>query len=295
MNRVDPSNNIQLLLSKLVTNPSFLIKSLENPAKFVKSINLTDSTAQQFIEFAEKYGQKFMISALVLRKKRLIDIKASLNLLNIFYNERQFDKFWDRYLSEIELDDVVPKNPLLESVKFCQYLLDKEKISTLEQSLITYDLVKTKVMIDYGLHPHAYNHLRYSNLDEKLLNSENTKIFFHPCMQIQPFNNNISEVVKYLLKNKSSKEIVNIIHQPSIEELLFFKNIHKGTILAVKLDNTLKSVIEALQQSEHSRHAFENMKRYLNINLKESINVVKNLVDSGLVMLIPNNSEVLCL
>lgn len=278
---------IQLFLSKLVSNANYALKAFENPRRFIKSQMLSDTISVQFIQFMEEYGSQFVASSLILRRKRYLDVITALDLLSHLYSEIQLEKFWNRYMSNFELNDAVPKNPLMESVVFCQYLLKNEKISETEYELISYECIQNQTTIEYGLHEQGYSHLKLSPNDVNFFDSEEIFLLFHPCMKIHIFKCNISELIKAVKKDQSLDQITEQFKNCE-ENIVFYKNWHKGVMTSVKISETLKNIIGYIKYSNNSKQAYNNIKNNLNIDADECKKILQTLIQLGMILLISN-------
>src|SRR3990167_4792195 len=115
----DNENSIQTLIAKIVTNPKYVIKALHSPNRFIKTLNLSNVLSTQLLEFLNNYGSQFLAASFVLKKKRYDAIIEALPLISQIYAPEQLEAFWDRYLTRIDLNQIVSKNPIVESINFC--------------------------------------------------------------------------------------------------------------------------------------------------------------------------------
>ncbi|MDP1574324.1 MAG: hypothetical protein Q8L78_05285 [Coxiellaceae bacterium] len=283
------SASIQTIMAMLITNKRYVLKALENPKKFINQYQVSEKTSDEFITFINNYGSKFISSALLLNKKRFDSVISALTVINKLFSISQLEMIWERYLTTIEIDEEVPKNPLLESIRFCQYVNDFEKIDEIQRNLIEYETIRNQVIIDHSLHNVGYSQLSAEFNTAIPEEAKKIKGFIHPCAQIKEFSCNISELIQ-ALANDSSKEDLKRVYKGSNEKMLFCKNWIKGGILSVKISEVILNAIAILHSSKTLPDFITLLSEKLSINSIDANTLIKMLIQSGIMIVIPVNN-----
>ncbi|MCT8347365.1 hypothetical protein LGZ99_09110 [Photorhabdus temperata] len=69
---------INIYLSKLISNPKYSIKMYENPNKFMDKYHMTLESREVLIDFFKKNGGRFVNSSILQKIKKMDGLKGAL-------------------------------------------------------------------------------------------------------------------------------------------------------------------------------------------------------------------------
>lgn len=248
MNKKQNFDNIQTVLAILITN-SCMVENLPLEAnKILNRFRLKLKDKNELKLFFKKHHKQFIASSLLLKKKRWDDIQNSLHLIRKIFEKSNLDDFFEKYLRQIHYRESVPKNPLVESVIFCKYLIEsgccKDSVKT---EIINYEILRNSVIINFISDDTKYIH--HHLMTEQLGNLDlNRNVFFiHPSAKIAHFNFNVSAYVQEIAnEEKVLKFKTEYISE--IQSLLFYKNWIKGGASVIKLNKLIEKIFDAVFQ-----------------------------------------------
>lgn len=283
------SPSIQTIMAMLITNKRYALKAFENPKKFINRYQVSEKISNEFVLFINNFGAKFISSSLLLNKKRFDGVLSTLTVINKLFSISQLEMIWERYLTTIEIEEEVPKNPLLESIRFCDYINDFEKIDAIQKNIIEYEAIRNQAIIDHSFHGAAYSQLsmEFNILDQEGM--KKIKGFIHPCSQIKEFNCNVSELIQRIA-NGCTKEDLEKSYKKSNEKMLFCKNWIKGGILSVKISEVILNAISDLSSSETMSDFLVSLFEKSSISSIDANTLIKLLIQSGIMIVIPVNN-----
>lgn len=289
MTRATTINNIsstQTILAMVITNTRYALKLAEDPRKFCNKFHFNNRVSDELCNFIASNGQQFMKSSLLLKKKRFDAILETLSILAKIYSTDEIECMWDRYLTRLTLEDLVPKNPLLESTLFCETIIKYEQISDIEKNLIQYEIERNKSIVEHALENTAYKNQAIEFNHDNIETHQNHKPILHPSFRISQFDMNISDIVQNVLSG-TEKNKLNNIHKAQTESILFCKNWSKGGILSIKLSNELLEAIKLISNSTSTKAYVDNVAMTLkktDLDIKKLLTTLKN---SGVIIFVP--------
>lgn len=280
-NQIKSPIQLQEILAKLITNTRYTLKALENPAKFIRQLGLEVSLAEQLETFFSKSGYEFLISSCILKKKRLTTLLMNLTLVKQLYTTFELEDIWERYLSRIDFNREIAINPLIESVNFCEYLLEYEEQSEIGIAATWYELMKNRVVIGYR----QYQKLCIDRLTlEQCQGKDATScLYLHPCVGIAKFNINFSILIDSIKKfdiNKLENEICHVK-----ENILFYKNWHTEQFNAVKISDEMVKILKNVTESTSILDLRKRLQNECEMNREKFDESIKLLYQFGIVTL----------
>ncbi len=287
MNTIPSITNIQSLLAKAVTHPYQAEMMVKNPEKFIENIGAAHEAKHMIFDFIKNYGDKFINASLLLKKKRYDGVIAALPLLAKIYNQEKLLTYWEAYLKSHTIDHQAEKNPINESIEFCNYLLNNQSSGKAEQQLLHYEIKRNQTLLAYGEHEYAYSHLQQVFNETSRESWQQVKIFFHPCAQIEIFPCNISILLK-MLQSNADLQALEAAYVAKTETLFLYKNWHKGLITVIYLNQIFRTAIDELKQGTNLAE-FLHKKLKENVEENEIITFIRSLINSGIAILIPVN------
>ncbi|KTD02732.1 hypothetical protein [Fluoribacter gormanii] len=224
---------IQQTLAKLITNPRYCenYDSLKN--EIISTLNLSADVANMLDSFYNVNKQKFQASARILKKSRWDDIKASLPVTTGYLNDDVLQSLWESYLSHLQINSIVSKNPLSESILFLDYAEKSNLLSSLDKQIIKYEKTRNEVTYDHHNDFTVYSIIN-RNDNEPIDNLNNYKIYIHSCFRIESFSYNIPAI----LRNTSKDDV-----ETDNTLILFFKNLKKEGIGTIKISADVKDLL----------------------------------------------------
>jgi hypothetical protein len=257
---------VQSVLAKLITTPAHTVCDMNNSEKLLSPFNLSENDKKLLIQFFENYGEKFRASTILLRKRRWDNIKQSLQLVTKIFKFHPLEQYWDAYLKQLTYFNKTPKNPLIESVQFCEFLLTLNDLPVVYYPLIEYEKTRNQTIINYSLDFNDYK-------------NNNKNILIHPCYIIKDFNCNISELVKLILLENLPQSLEKT-YALSNESILFYKNWRKGGVATLKITPVIKNFIFLITQG----NTFSSISESLNLSKEVFDRFLKKLIDCGLII-----------
>ncbi|WP_340614771.1 hypothetical protein [Xenorhabdus thailandensis] len=109
---------INIYLSKLISNPKYSIKMYENPNKFMKINQISQENKDILVNFFRKNGDKFFKSSILQKTKRMEGLIMALPYLYKYLTKELFEYEFEKYLLSLDFDNEVKKNPIIESIFF---------------------------------------------------------------------------------------------------------------------------------------------------------------------------------
>lgn len=284
--------NIQLILSKLITNPRCLIRALGNPNEYFTELLISGETLKQLVDFINTNSHQFLSSSLFLARKRFLTLLETLNIYRNIKTSDEIDIFWNKYLSSFKLDDHAPKNPMYESIDFCHYIKNNEKIDEIEDLILDYEITRNNIILAYNTWPHTY-FLSSLKINDVILNELNDyEFFFHPCSKIIKFSGNISDLIRVCNTSINNTELKNIFKKSHSEELMFYKNYNTGKIISIKVTEPLKNLIRSLKEIKtHKYTSPDFIENNFGLNTQAFIQTINNLIKNGVCMLLPSKNK----
>lgn len=290
MRTINEAVSTQSLLAMLVTNARYALKLAEDPVKFCRKYKFNEAITIELADFMKTYGQQFMKSALLLKKKRFDSILEALPILMKIYGEECIENMWERYLTTLSLNDIVPKNPLSESIIFCTYILEFEKTTSIEKNLVKYEISRNQSILDHGLENKKYKRQAVELDFDTQTDFFSHKPIIHPSFKLVTFKINISSLVQSVLNGKNTADLESIAVQ-SNETILFSKNWIKGGILSIKLTNDLHEIIKILSTALSTADFIRKVKNRFNQSDSDILKLLVTLKNTGVITF----SSIICL
>lgn len=223
------TETLSSVLAKLVTNPSYVEKNIHNVSTLLADFDISSHDNALLKDFFREYGKQFLASTRLLKKRRWDNIKQSLQLLTLVLSSEKLNTLWEAYTQNIGLQDEVPKNPLIESTRFCEYLLAHGSLTAIENALITYELIRNQTIVNFSMDFTDYA-------------AEKSFKAIHPCYVVKSFECNISALVKATNQGQKSEHLSSI-YQPIPETILFYKNWKKDGVASLKINPYVEQFI----------------------------------------------------
>lgn len=284
------SQNIQLVLSKLINNPRCLIRALGSPGLFFSELELSESCQEELINFLNTNSHAFLSSSLFLARKRFLAILESLQLFTKLKTLDCLDIYWNKYLFSFKLDDHAPKNPIYESLDFCRYIKKNEKLEKLEEIILDYEIERNTTILSYSTCPDSYSSLRIHT--EKITedNLQHYQLFFHPCLRIVKFFCNLSSLIASC-QTQPSLDFLCKKYKKEEEYVLFYKNYNNGKITSVKFTQQLKDIFDGFLSGQSLQDNLNLWSKNSIVAFDEFKQVLDSLVNFGICMVLPFEIE----
>lgn len=275
-------DSAQSVLAKLVTMPHLCEKINEDADKILGNFLLLDHDKVKLLQFFKTYSVKFIASSRLLKKKRWDDVCEAMQLFKHVVAPDELAISWDNYLRTLDIKADSPKNPLIESVNFCTYLLN-EKIfeGYVINELIKYEIVRNNVIINYSNDTTSYLDKFHTEINYNL-DRHNTVLFVHPCAQISVFNINISYYIDAAYNNKLSKADIERF-TPEKQTIICYKNWKNGGVATIKTGKIIQDIVYEILNVKHiSIDAL--LTRFNQFNESDILNLIKKLTDAGIIL-----------
>lgn len=285
------STNIQLILSKLINNPRCLIRALGSPNLFFTEIGVPKNCQKPLVDFINTDSHAFLSSSLFLARKRFLAIIESLHLFRNLKTLDCLDIYWNKYLFSFKFNDHAPKNPIYESIDFCQYIKNNENIDKIESIILNYEIERNKTILSYNTCPYSYYSFRVSLGEINKKNLNNYKIFFHPSSRIVKFFCNISNLIS-VCKAETDSTALSRIYSKTKEEIFFYKNYNNGKIVSIKFTQQLKDIFETFHLDKSLEYNFHLFHKNSNISFEEFMQLINNLINFGIGIILSIETEV---
>lgn len=283
--------NIQLFLSRLINNPRCLIRALGSPDKYCDEIKVSTSCKEAFKDFSSQHGLPFLASALMQSRKRKLAIIDTLPCYQKLKTADELDQLWHRYLFSFALDDHTPKNPVYESIAFCQYVLRHETLTPLDMLLLRYELARNETIIAYNTWPHRYMNQAVSieKLEPETL--DQYQLFVHPCAKIVTFAGNISILIKAVQSSDTIPSLYTLLDDKTNESIIFYKNYNNAKVTSFKLTGNLITLIKSLQTQQNLKDIYVLCQQSFNLSVEAFIQIIQQLSKLGLGTVLVNHME----
>ncbi|KTC93171.1 MULTISPECIES: hypothetical protein [Legionella] len=263
--------SIQKALAALITNYNILENYNNYREQIISELNLSQSDANILNDFYESNKHSFTASAKILKKNRWDDIQLSIPISASYIDHQTLSLIWEDYLSAYKITDIVPKNPLVESILFLNFVENSHLLNAVQKELIKYERIRNEV---------TYKH--HENFISPTINqehnpTEDTMSFYssymHECNRIETFEYNISAVI--INHPINEEEIVK-----EICYVLFFKNLNKEGIGTLRISCDGKNIIDNISTNMGSLleiYEFNKTK----LTKKEFLQFIANLKKIG--------------
>ena len=229
---MNKTKSIQKALAIMITHPDIAENYKDFRNKVMLDLNLNPYDIKALDEFYESNKDKFSASARILKKNRWDDIKLSLPIITHYIEPKKLDKIWISYISRNNIQELTPKNPLVESILFAEFAEKNLLITSIEQQIIKYERIRNEVTFNHHENFSEYLFDKKMLLDEEGL--DKTSIYIHRCYRIEDFEFDIPKIM-----NEKNTIKANELLKGSYT-ILFFKNLNKEGIGTLKISNDIK-------------------------------------------------------
>ena len=279
---MNKNKSIQKALAILITHPDIAENYTDFRKKITSDLNLNSLDVNLLDEFYESNKEKFTASARILKKNRWDDIKLSLPIITQLIEQKKLDTIWTSYIGRNNIQELTPKNPLIESILFAEFAETSLLISPIEQQVIKYERIRNEV---------TYNHHEdFSEclFEKKILVDENgmdkASVYIHPCYRFEDFEFDIPKTIS------ENKVITTDEYLKGTYTILFFKNLNREGIGTLKISNDIKNVIQKITKTDNLLTAYRFYQQKLTSN--EFVQFLANLEKTGVLFFTENKEEV---
>lgn len=268
------SQKIQKALAALITNPLYALNFEELNEQIGEQLQLSTQEMEELFKFYKINNHRFTASSKILSKNRWDNVKQSLPIICKFISRGKLDEIWHQHLYKKNLDLLTPKNPLMESLVFCKYLLQSKNLSDQERQIVKYEYIRNEVTYSH--------HERFDiNIPRRIdITSDSNfaayAIYFDKSYQVHEF-----ELDLFMLLRKQE-----LVYEKT--KILFFKNLTKEGVGSIKLNDKISLIMEL---AVYRKNVSEIMNSLAVSSREIFINLLKQLTDCGL-LYITNLNEV---
>ncbi|OKP04807.1 hypothetical protein [Xenorhabdus eapokensis] len=273
---------INIYLSKLISNPKYSIKMYENPNKFMKINYISQENKDILVDFFRKNGDKFVKSSILQKNKRMEGLIMALPYLYKYLAKEQFEYEFEKYLLNLDFDNEVKKNPIIESIFFCRHIINKTKDNILKNIAI-YEKEKNSLLIDLQqnnlLNPNTKENLKY-NIDD--IDLERLFIASNSTIRIKKFNIDIISVLS-LIDKKLPKDAIKKTPNKNELNILFYKKQKSRKIISLSIGDIINHIIFLCKKVISFSELYQEINKLYNIDKECFITTLKNLRSNNLV------------
>ncbi len=122
-------DNLQYVYACLLTHSKWVNKLIKYWFEINDHFNLSPKNKLTFKKFITDQGEKILSTSIIMEKKRWREVYLTF-------------KFLPKLVVKKDLKDHIPKNPILESVKFLDYMLNTYSNNKIINSIIQYELLR---------------------------------------------------------------------------------------------------------------------------------------------------------
>jgi hypothetical protein len=224
----------QEALARLVVNPAASLRILETRCPSSVGLDIWGKERSNLVSFLNTHGRAFRTSVLLLRKRRLDNVLETLSVTAKLFSDYELSCYWDDYLASIAIDFPSPKNPLLESIRFCCFLLNSLPPVAPQAALVAYDLARNKVIVDAAADETSYRH------DSHIEDHARWAPLLHPSARAEAFSTNVGAMVKLVAQGADRNRVFEVSNgQP--ETILFFKNWARGGVGSLRINTATRN------------------------------------------------------
>ncbi|WP_445496944.1 hypothetical protein [Photorhabdus sp. SF281] len=272
---------INIYLSKLISNPKYSIKMYENPNKFMDKYRVAQENREVLINFFRKNGGRFVNSSILQKIKRMDGLKGALPNIYKYLGEEKFEFEFEKYLNSLNFNNEVKKNPVIESEVFCNFMINSTEDEILEL-IALYEKEKNRLIIDLQ----NMNNNSWKDYIPKTDIGKMEKIFVisHPTVRIKKFAKNISVLLNLLHKG----EPPNVLKDHLMEKrsnILFYKKDKSREIVSCMIGDIICHIILSCKNEILASNMFNEASEYYGIDKNTFVSTLKTLNSKGLIFL----------
>ncbi|MCW7762301.1 hypothetical protein [Photorhabdus luminescens] len=271
---------INIYLSKLISNPKYSIKMYENPNKFMDKYYIATESREVLIDFFKKNGGRFVNSSILQKIKRMDGLKAALTNVYRYLGEEKFELEFEKYLNSLPFNNDVKRNPVIESEFFCSFIIDSIGDDVLKL-IALYEKEKNNLIID--LQNTDDNWIDYTpKIDIAPL--EKVFVISHPTVRVKKFTKNINVLLDLLHKGKPPSVLKeNLMERES--NIMFYKKNKSREIISCMIGDVICHIILSCKNVILASNIFNEVNECYDIDKDTFISSLKMLNSNGLIFL----------
>ncbi|MDX7997736.1 hypothetical protein FE394_00615 [Xenorhabdus sp. Reich] len=271
---------INIYLSKLISNPKYSIKMHENPHKFMIEHDISKENKELIINFFKINGDKFVKSSILQKIRRMDGLISALPILYSYLGKEKFECKFEEYFINLSFNDNVKKNPIFESVFFCRHIIKNTKDNIIK-SIALYEKEKNKIIINLEVKTsdnekeNNGNEIENNEIPEALLIS-------NPTIRIIKFNIDILSLLSDINKN-TSKENYQKKSQRKKSKVLFYRKENSNKVISLSIGNIIHHIILKSKKPILVSELLEKTNELFNIDEGSVISTLKILKEKKLI------------
>ncbi|MCG3460397.1 hypothetical protein L7G72_00690 [Xenorhabdus bovienii] len=272
---------INIYLSKLISNPKYSIKMYENPNKFMEIYHISQSSRGILIDFFRRNGSKFVNSSILQKTKRMDGLIMSLPNLYNYLNKDNFELEFEKYLINIDFNNEVKKNPIIESTFFCEHIIQKTGDDLL-RTIALYEKEKNNLLID--LQEKTFNIEVELSKDIKYDAIEKIFIVSNPTIRIKEFDTNIKSLLS-LIEKENFREELNKKMEKVKTNIVFYRRDRTRKITSLSIGNIINYIILTCKTPISACKLFEKINKQYILDRESFSKTLKILSSKNLISL----------
>tara|TARA_R110000868_G_scaffold396846_3_gene669214 strand:- start:191 stop:1069 length:879 start_codon:yes stop_codon:yes gene_type:complete len=269
----------QLLLAKLVTNPRLVREAINKTDEFMGWLNIGEKQRHELVGFIKTHGERFLASSQLLAKKRLDDIIDAMQVGRKIFVYELIQNYFENYIEKTGLDEYVSKNPIVESIHFCKYIISNENICDRERIVLEYDLTRNLVLHELMIDGESYGELIQEPEAVSSAPVCQIKALIHPSIRIKKFPAGTSLMIKAIANNSSDDRLLISSEE---EILIFHKNWLKSGVVTLKVSPDTVEFIKTLMSTDSLGHAYHLLHEVSGVDIEILKQVVRRFIECGL-------------
>ena len=240
---------LQTALVRIATTPAAALSLIDSRDVKASGLGLSFANEQRLIHFLEKYNRQFKIYVLLIKKKRWNGIRSYFVIIPRLYLGYELECLWEDYVARLTFDTPAEAGSLKESVQFGNYLLSHAAWSDAHRELVRYELCRNETIIEWISNSAVYPVECLPVLDLDAYPQDQTEVFVHPCMRIESFTVNVTQLVRDF-SSGGNRDTVLAGMEKTIETLVYFKRCNKAGIGVLKVSSALAGVLRYLHPGQ---------------------------------------------
>ena len=142
------SSKLQLVIARLATSYKLITAVLEDIDILNSYFDLSTSEYEILENHLTLHGYSISIAAQLLEEKRWNELLSTIKYTNDVLGLSNTEDMWTKYLHNIDLSQLIPQSPLIESINFLSFVANKSLVVDQNHlDIIEYELKRNKTML----------------------------------------------------------------------------------------------------------------------------------------------------